>query len=132
MAADCPVFAQTFCCLFFGKKINSPFSKLFISKVFIRGLPLQWLLNRCDSIDLVAIACICHSSPLLRTWRLQLLCCEKCRLDGPAALFMSLFSTVEPSLTLGEANPRAKTRQDKAFSGGAHNSDLPILISYRR
>jgi hypothetical protein len=68
------------------------FSEIFFLRIFIRGL-LQQPLNRCVSISLEAIACIYHSSPQWPTWRLKRPCCDKCRLNGPAALFMSLFPT---------------------------------------
>jgi hypothetical protein len=50
------------------------------------------------------------------------------RLDGPAALFMSLFRT-EPSYLPADLIHVRETRQNKAFIGNTRNSEYGGLIS---
>jgi len=121
---------RTVCCWSLEIKINRPFFENPL-KIFTRGLPQQ-LLNRCVSINLEAVACISHSSPQWPTWRLKLPCREKCRLNGPAALFMSLFPTAEPSLPTDQANSRVKNDRNKAFPENTRNSNCRTVLSYRR
>jgi hypothetical protein len=49
--------------------------------------------------------------------------------NRPAALFMSLFLTAEPSLSPDQANSRAKNYRNKAFAGNARNSNCRTVIS---
>src|ERR1700751_1870764 len=52
--------------------------------------------------------------------------------NRPAALFMSLFPTVEPTSPPAQANSRAENHQNKASPGNTRNSNCRSLVSYCR
>jgi hypothetical protein len=49
--------------------------------------------------------------------------------NRPAALFMSFFSTAEPSLSPDQTNSRATNYRNKAFAGNVRNSNCRTVVT---